>query len=337
MSHQWLSRRGAAIQAWASVKPFTNVYGIARTLLALATAATLLCNNTADLFLSPITFRIQPYCYGVTRGSLFCAAPYHLPWEKVVAIFILLVVASGWRPRITGVFHWWATFSLQVSAYSIDGGDQIAAILTLFLIPVCLADSRKWHWDAPPNTPANTWTQASAWFAMIAIRVQVAAVYFHSSIAKLSVVEWANGTAVYYWFTNPVFGAPSWRRALIMPLLVNQYSVALITWGAIFLEVALFMALVMPKWAWRYLLVLGVAFHVAIALIHGLISFATIMCGALILYLRPGEQPFPRLTRAWLRLQSWRMQQPDHSKLSGDVRVLPGRPQPRPNQEVILP
>jgi antimicrobial peptide system SdpB family protein len=328
MSQHWLIRYGTQIQNWASPNPFTNVYGLARTLLALSTAATLLCTPTAGLFLNPFTLRVEPFCYGIAKGSLFCLPSNHLSWDKVVGVVILLIVASGWRPRITGVFHWWVAFSFQISAASIDGGDQLAAIITLFLLPVCLADTRKWHWQEPAVSTANIWTQASAWFAIIAIRVQVAGVYFHSSIAKLSVPEWADGTAVYYWFTNPTFGAPLWRRSMLMPLLRNQYSVSLITWGSILFEIVLFMALVMPKPVWRYLLPLGIAFHVAIALIHGLISFSTIMCGALILYLRPCEQPFHGVASAWFRLHAWLARGPSRLGGQGASRAFLERPHP---------
>jgi hypothetical protein len=40
----------------------------------------------------------------------------------------------------------------------------------------------------------------------------------------------------------------------------------------------------------RTLLILGLAFHGCIALVHGLISFALAMCGALLLFLLPAGQ-----------------------------------------------
>jgi len=48
----------------------------------------------------------------------------------------------------------------------------------------------------------------------------------------------------------------------------------------------------MPKQFWKYLLVLGLFFHTAIALTMGLISFGLAMAAALILYLRPIELQF---------------------------------------------
>jgi hypothetical protein len=37
---------------------------------------------------------------------------------------------------------------------------------------------------------------------------------------------------------------------------------------------------------------LGILFHVGIAVLQGLVSFSLIMIGALVLYLRPLDQPF---------------------------------------------
>jgi uncharacterized membrane protein len=52
------------------------------------------------------------------------------------------------------------------------------------------------------------------------------------------------------------------------------------------------MALVMPKKRWHILLILGIVFHLSIAITMGLISFGITMIAALILYLRPFENEF---------------------------------------------
>jgi antimicrobial peptide system SdpB family protein len=203
-------------------------------------------------------------------------------------------------------------FSLQASSINIDGGDQIASLLTLLLIPVTLTDPRKWHWTAVERErPATAMTYVGQFVALsslLMIRLQVAAIYFHSSVAKMKVEEWSDGTALYYWFTHPSVGAAPAVRRLIDPLLLNGVSVALLTWGAMAFELLLFMALIMPKRYWQPLMVAGILFHVGIAIIHGLVSFSTIMAAALILYLRPHERPFPlaQTAKRWRSLLSFR-------------------------------
>jgi antimicrobial peptide system SdpB family protein len=204
------------------------------------------------------------------------------------------VVASGWRPRYTAIFHWWISFSLNSSAIIVDGGDQVTAVLTLLILPIALTDDRRWHWQSLSNTGSLTTYQAlkrvTALTALVAVRVQVSIVYFHAAVGKLAVQDWVNGTVLYYWLTDPRVGLARWLKALV-PLLETPF-VAIITWSVICLEFFLFMALVMPKPAWKYLLRAGIAFHGAIALAMGLVSFSTAMIAALILYLRPFNQEF---------------------------------------------
>jgi antimicrobial peptide system SdpB family protein len=292
---------GRAARSWAfRVNPWTNVYGLSRTILALATGATLTSTRSIALFHAGESV---PYCAGPARIGFFCLLSNHLEIARWLAVVILAVVASGWRPRVTGLLHWWVSYSLQASAVLVDGGDQVTAVLTLFLLPVALTDARRWHWEEVTSEPSRgreVLQRLVALSALLMVRLQVAGIYFHSAVAKLSVEEWANGTALYYWFSHPEFGAPPGRLRLLMPLLTNGTTVALMTWGAIVLELFLFTALVMPKRAWPYFLVLGIAFHGAIAAIHGLISFGLAMTAALILYLRPVEEPFslPRFVRS---------------------------------------
>lgn len=291
-----LSKLGATAWRWAeSNQPWTNVYGLARTLLALGTASTLIANETGVLFRPAAGILQHPICEGVGRLGVFCLGSSHPELIRWICVIILLVVASGWRPRYTALFHWWIVFSFQTSAVTLDGGDQISAILALLILPVALTDGRRWHWQSsglPEDVNANTRTlrKIVALTALVAIRVQVSIVYFHAATGKLSVEEWVNGTALYYWLTNPTFGLPDWLRVM-EPLLTSRWIVV-ITWAVLFVETGLFMALVMPKGTRKYWLIVGILFHVGIAVTMGLFSFSLAMCAALILYLRPPEQQF---------------------------------------------
>ena len=292
-----MNRIHAAVATWVGrIDPWTNVYGLARTVLASATLATLLFNGSTTLFRPAAGLPTCPNCFGIGRAGLFCLlGKDHLELARWIAVAVLLAAASGWRPRVTGLLHWWVAFSLQASATTIDGGDQAAAVLTLLLLPVTLTDGRCWHWNRRARL-ANPATEAVrrvvALSALLTIRVQVAGIYFHAAVGKMKVPEWVDGTVLYYWFTDPTFGAPPWLRTVLMPLLRNGITVSVMTWGSMALELALCAALVMPRRAWAPLLWAGIAFHMGIALIQGLPSFSLTMIGALILYLRPLDRPF---------------------------------------------
>jgi antimicrobial peptide system SdpB family protein len=286
---------GHSTWLWANRNcPWTNVYGFARTLLALATASTLIFNETHTLFRPAAGIPQFPVCKDVGVIGIFCLGSGHLEFVRWIVVGILFVVASGWRPRYTAIFHWWISFSLNASAITLDGGDQITAVLTLLILPLALTDSRKWHWQSvsckESISTSECLRRVTALTTHLAIRVQVAIVYFHAAVAKLAVEDWVNGTVLYYWLTDPRVGLANWSQGIV-PLFKTQF-VTVITWSAIGLELFLFMALVMPKAAWKYLLRAGIAFHVAIAVMMGLISFSTAMIAALILYLRPFEEEF---------------------------------------------
>jgi antimicrobial peptide system SdpB family protein len=224
------------------------------------------------------------------RVSLFFLFWGHLELARWAAVAVLALVMSGWRPRLTGILHAWVAHSLAVSATLIDGGDQVSALLALLLVPVTLTDGRRWHWRNPQlrsNGRRASIRIAIAGSAISLIRLQVAVIYLVAGASKLAVAEWRNGTALYYWFTHPVFGAPEWLRPVVEPFVRQPVSVSFATWGVVFFE--MFVAsciLARPRLRIR-LLPLAVLFHFAILLVHGLASFFFSMAGALVLYLWP--------------------------------------------------
>ena len=278
------------------ITPWTDVYGLARTLLALGTAGTILFNPSTTLFGPLRAPSLLRPCFGPAAFSCFClVSPPYQELTRWAAGLGLLVVASGWRPRYTGVLHWWLSYSFALSAVTIDGGDQIAAALALLLLPVTLTDARRWHWQSAPaggGELRGTLMRLLAIAALLAVRVQVAGVYFHAAIAKFSVEEWRDGTAFYYWLGDPVVGARGWVGHVMGRLLEHDVTAPILTWGAIAIEVFLFMALTMPKKAWGFALGVAIPFHLLIAVFFGLTSFSLAMLAADVLYLRPVEREF---------------------------------------------
>ena len=288
MNESLIGRFGNWVRPWSELSPFTNVYGLSRTFLALASAATLALNSSRTLF-TPIAGTYEtPRCSpGILRISLYCLSPGRIEIARWVSVAILLIIATGWRPRLTAIPHAWIAFSFFSSSTIFDGGDQINLVLTILLLPVALSDSRRWHWSAPDTRASHPLANLIAWSAILMIRIQVAGVYFVSGISKLGQAEWANGTAMYYWLLT-FGGAPRWFVLFLSKPLI----VVTITWGAIVLEVALALALFLPKKRWPPLLVAGIAFHILIGLFLDLASFALAMIAALILFLRPAEKSF---------------------------------------------
>ena len=100
-----------ALGSWAertarAREPWTNVYGLARTVLALATATTLLANPAAILFHPAIGLPTPPICTGARVASVFCIADAsHVDVRRVIAGLLLLLIATGYRPQFLKRIH----------------------------------------------------------------------------------------------------------------------------------------------------------------------------------------------------------------------------------------
>lgn len=209
--------------------PFGEVYGVGRSILALGTALTLVLSGPFDD-------------------------------RRAIGLAGLVLVATGWRPRITGFVHAAIAFMLQVG--QIEGG-RIASLLALLLLPVTVLDERRWHWcePAPRALDARERTRRLVGRAcFLLLRVQVSIFYLHASLAQLPSPE--VGVVIGEW----ILGAGLFVR----PRVRNLF------------------------------LAFGVTLHFGLALAHGQWPLAVLMIGALVLYLRPLDQPFSTVMRAGL-------------------------------------
>ncbi|WP_345138819.1 sporulation-delaying protein SdpB family protein [Flavobacterium ginsengiterrae] len=273
--------------------PYTNTVGFARSILALGTLLTLVLNPISILFhkkidgtiINPVLNPIIP----INKYNFFTLCGFdNIIYMKGLAIIILCITISGYFIKITSLLHWWVCISFLYFSSIIDGGDQIASILSFLLIPFCLTDPRKNHWMyiKPNDSAKNIIGLFSIWI----IRIQVAIIYYHASLGKLSVAEWVNGTAIYYWFNHSVFGMPTGISAVMNKLLSNPIIVSLLTYGVIILEILLFLGLAASVKYRKTILCFGILFHFFIIIYHGIFSFFFSICAALILFLYPTYQ-----------------------------------------------
>lgn len=286
-------RRSLFERALAAPVPWSPVYGVARSLLALTTASTLALTGTGKLFSPAVGIENPPRCGSVVQAGLFCVARDHLSLARLLAVVVLLVVASGWRPRFTALPHWWLSWSVIAGVTVQDGGDQATAVLTLLLLPVALLDPRRWHWSVLDDGIRDL---RPAGYAVSTLFVwltafQVAAIYFHSSVAKLGKADWVNGTAMYYWYEDRTFGFPGFARPAGRLLFDSGIGTVAVTWGVVALELAIALTGLFAARRLRHrLLAGGLLLHTGIGLLLGLGSFAIAMIAALLLLMvRPGE------------------------------------------------
>lgn len=272
-------------RSWTVPLVNTPVVGVARTLLALSLAGTLAFSSTDTLFRPVNGIGAFPLCQEVQRAGAFCLGQGNLTLTRWLCVAVLLVVASGWRPRFTGLPLAFIAFSVTSGISIVDGGDQVATNLSLLLAITSLADRRRWHWQAA--TASSTHMNTVAYAVMCLAKVQVVVIYLQSSIAKMPHAEWADGTAVYYWANHSVFGAPSWLAPLVAAAFTVPITAAVLTWGPIALELLLAAGLLFRARGRLILLAVGFTFHAGIGLVIGLPSFAMSMWAALLVLLVP--------------------------------------------------
>lgn len=279
--------------------PWGHTLALSRTALVLAALLTLLFNDSSVVFRPIVGSPDIPSCIGASKLSIFCLFADHLELARWISIAILLVTLTGFYPAFTCILHWWVSFSFISTATIVDGGDQVASVLTLLLIPICLLDKRKNHWHQNQFTHSNT-QKIIAFSTLQVIKIQVAFIYFQACVSKLNVSEWVDGTAVYYWFLNPMFGVTADVQPIFTWVLSNPIIVVLITWSALLLEFMIFVVFTLPEKhpMRKYMLIAGLAFHFFIMSIHGLVSFFFSMAGALIIYLLPTQFNIKQLRKA---------------------------------------
>lgn len=261
-------------------------YSLGRTLIGLSSLLTLLFTPTSSLF-EPTLDWGAGRCIGFTDAfSIYClGAPFEL--MRWVSVCILILVVIGWRPRLVALPHAWVAVSLQASLTVIEGGDQIASNIALLLVPAALCDGRRWHWQVLPALPAEQ-PSLRRMFANVSrglVRLQVAVIYLHSAVAKLGEEAWLDGTVVYYWLNDPVFGASGFRKEIVDDLVANPAIVTLLTWGTLAVELMLAFALFATSTFRKAMLPLGIALHAGIAVFLGLLPFSIVMVGALCFFL----------------------------------------------------
>lgn len=191
--------------------PYNSSLAIARSLLALSTLLTVLLTPSGALFLSSSDNPDGVVCDAVTaRWSLFCTAGGGSPLSLLIVVAVTLVVLSGYLPAVTAIPHWWVSWSLNIGSPVRDGGDQVAAVLTLLLVPLLLLDRRGNHWVKDKGWRSRTWgARGTAWAVLVIVWVQASVLYANAAIAKFAVAEWANGTALWYWIQEPSFRPPA--------------------------------------------------------------------------------------------------------------------------------
>jgi antimicrobial peptide system SdpB family protein len=125
---------------------------------------------------------------------------------------------------------------------------------------------------------------------MALIKIQISWLYLQSGIAKLGRPVWVDGTAMYYVSRHGSVGAPTWSRDTVYWLTSQPIFEAGMTWGPIFIEVAVGISLLLHNRLRKIILFAAIFLHFFIGLLMGLWNFSIVMWGCLIFLLIPFGQ-----------------------------------------------
>ena len=130
----------AKIESWGNKYAQFNfsyhTLQVSRTLIAIATLTTLICSPTNAIFTEAFFQRLEVKNTLLSNYNLFILVGFkHIIISKIICFIVLFGVISGYFVKITSMLHWYITFSFFSISTIIDGGDQIASILTLLIIP----------------------------------------------------------------------------------------------------------------------------------------------------------------------------------------------------------
>jgi hypothetical protein len=161
----------------------------------------------------------------------------------------------------------------------LNGGDNLLRLLAFWLI----------FSEAGKALSVDTWLkrskacelETSQPWAQRFMQVQIALVYADSVIVKCLGTNWLNGQAVYYSARLEEF-----KRLPVPYLFDHLWSLKLLTWSTLAIEVAL-CTLIWNK-RWRYwVLLAGTIMHLAIDMVMNIPQFQWIMIAAYVLFIEP--------------------------------------------------
>jgi antimicrobial peptide system SdpB family protein len=186
--------------------------------------------------------------------------------------------------------HWYVSFSFASAVPLSNGGDKIAQIVTLLLIPMCLGDDRRWHWQKVGRPLSPAW-RGRAFAAHWCLRIQLCVVYVAAAISKLSDPLWRQGSALAIVSRLAHYGVTPSVRDALKPLLTSYWIVAVTGWAVICAQVVIAATLLGPRKIRMIALTLGVVLHLGIAFFMHLVSFGLIMIAVLVIACMPVTKP----------------------------------------------
>lgn len=240
---------------------------------------------------SPGNFEgLLPTLYSISGSTMWFEAVFHL---GLVAALLVVVGVGG---RVGLFVHYCFIWSLySANPIILDGGDNLVMILGLVLLLTrCydrlnlldfLVPERRQRVASPVGFVAHN-------TGVLLIAVQICTVYVMAGLYKVQGQLWQDGTALYYILRTPEFywpGVTEYVFKVDALLVLGAYATV---WLAVY-----FPLLVLVRRLRLPAVLLMSGFHVSIAVLMGLTSFALIMVACDLVFVNGHVEQAGRLAR----------------------------------------
>jgi len=184
------------------------------------------------------------------------------PLFLILEFGLLFLGLFGFSPKVIGFLIYGCTLILQQGMIGVsNAGEQILYNSLFFLV---LLEER-------PNQNNTFWITISN-FALLAIKIEVAFLYFVAGFTKLTGDIWLAGDAFYYVSQINEYSS-DWLKELIQ----KQYWIGVVlSYIVICYQVTFPFAIWFQKLKYKWMLI-GVVFHISIGFMNGLMDFGLIM------------------------------------------------------------
>lgn len=213
-------------------------------------------------------------------------------------ILSLIFFTIGYKTRLSSIL----SFILMVSFHQrniniLSSSDLLMRILFMYMVfaPAANAYSIDSWLAKIKGSPLKR--EYASWTLRL-IQIQIAVVYVSTVIAKAKGITWLDGSAVYYATRLEDFTRFS------VPLVLDwKWSLALITWSTLIVELALGTLIFVDEFR-KPLIVLGLVFHLGIEYMMSIPTFEWLMIICLMAMFKIEDyRVFDHKLRFWLNLQ----------------------------------
>lgn len=202
-------------------------------------------------------------------------------WSFEFIYFASIAVIVVWTMGLLLPFSTIAVLVCWVSMFDrlpglADGGDNLTQLVLIYALLCNLGGPRSRGLLAKAPVWANELRAMLHNAGLVAIWVQVCIVYFVAGAAKMHGESWRNGTALYYALSTERFTL----SGLVDPLLDSPTLLVAMAFVTVVFQLGFPFMVALNRRARMVALVLAMGFHVGIAVVMGLTSFAAFMVAA---------------------------------------------------------